>query len=462
MIMGILLSQTSLLSAATTSQDDDNNIISRISDEINSITDKIFNNEEKEENVSNIDVHNYNELMDAVADLNKKNDSQTYQINLEDGDYNITDVLIYSKKYEGQNLIINGNGHTIDGNNKEQFMYLNNVNITLKNAIIQNTVYDENKSAGVFEMISPSNLTIVNSTFNNNLGDKKGSVITNRGNTKIINSTFKNNTANHVGGAIWSTGEYGGSLNLSNNTFENNIANVNDNNERTAIVYSVAGGLNIIDNNKFINNTGRCIHCFNYTSTNITNNVFDSNKLNDSEVIRGAIIDNYESNISIKNNVFTNDQSSGEIRGGILYHEIGKMEFINNTVENNHIVEGVTSTAKCSKGGVIFNRNATADIKNNTFKNKMTGNLSRGGVLYNNMGNVTLEDNKFENTIEGNEIRGLIVYTDVASVVNVKNNDINVNLIGSALEDPDNNKEIYNSNQKMDESDNSRAVVNYE
>lgn len=458
-ILLAFISQTTVMSASDEKSDE--NIAQQISDELDSIKDTIMG-DKTSSNITEVKVHGYGELKDTVEKLNGNNKNGSYLITLEDGDYNITEAILYrGDGSDKRELTIDGNGHSIDGQNKNRFMHFDNCNITLKNLIVKNTVHDDKDHAGVFEMISPSNLNVINCTFINNVGDKKGSVLTNRGNATISDSTFINNTVNHVGGAIWSTGEYGGLLNLTNNTFKENIANKDDNNERTAIVYSVSGGLNIIDQNNFINNKGRCIHCYNHTKTNITNNTFNQNTLKDVEVIRGGIIDNYEANISIKNNVFDNDNTNGELRGGVLYHEIGELEFINNTVNDNHVQEKVTSTAYCSKGGVIFNRNSTAVICNNRFNNKMTGNLSRGGVLYNNMANVTLENNMFENTVEGKDVQGVAAYTDVAGIINAKNNTFNSKITGNIIEDLDNDKNIYNSNQPMAESSNKRGVVNY-
>ncbi|RAP53157.1 MAG: hypothetical protein BZ137_07430 [Methanosphaera sp. rholeuAM130] len=457
-VLMILVSQITAISALDNNSDED--ITKQIIDGIDSIKDSVLDNNPSD--AKEVKVHGYDELKNIIEEYDNNNKNESYLILLEDGDYNITEPILYrTKDNKKQRLTIDGQGHTIDGQKKHRFMHFDNCNITLKNLIIQNTVHDDNDHAGVFEMLSPSNLNVINCTFMNNVGDKKGSVLTNRGNATITDSTFINNTANHVGGAIWSTGEYGGLLNLTNNTFEKNTANKDDNNERTAIVYCVSGGLNVIDGNAFINNTGRCIHCYNNTNANITNNEFHKNNLKDVEVIRGGIIDNYESNITIKNNIFDDDSTNGELRGGVLYHEIGYLEFINNTVTDTHIQEKVTSTAYCSKGGVIFNRNSTAVISNNKFNNKMIGNLSRGGVLYNNMANVTLENNSFENVVEGNNIQGVAAYTDVAGVINAEGNVFDSKITGTVIEDLDKDKNIYNSNQPMAESNNKRGVVNY-
>ena len=455
----VLVSQISTITALL--DNSDNELSHKIVEGVDSLKNKILSENENYDTI-NVSVHSYDELKSVIDEYNSNNKNESYLITLEDGDYNITEAILYrTKDNKNQKLIIDGKGHIIDGQNRNRFMHFDSCNITLKNLIVKNTIHDDKDHAGVFEMISPSNLNVINCTFINNKGDKKGSVVTNRGNTTIVNSTFINNTANHAGGAIWSTGQYDGLLNLTNNTFKENIANGNDNNERTAIVYAVSGGLNIIDKNSFINNTGRCIHCYNYTNTTITDNYFHQNTLNDSQVIRGGVIDNYESDIIIRNNTFDNDNTNGELRGGILYHEIGKLEFTDNNVTNTHRQDGTISNANCSKGGVIFNRNATGKISNNIFNNVMIGNLSRGCVIYNNMGNITMENNKFENTAEGKDIQGAVGYTDVAGIINLKNNTFDTKINGNIMEDVDGDKNIYNSNQPMAESSNKRGTVNY-
>jgi hypothetical protein len=77
------------------------------------------------------------------------------------------------------------------------------------------------------------------------------------------------------------------------------------------------------------------------------------------------------------------------------------------------------------------------------------------------MANTTLENNRFETIVEGNEIQGVVAYTDVAGIINAKANNFNTTLTGSIVEDLDNDKNIYNSNQPMAESDNKRGTVNY-
>lgn len=435
-----------------------------VDDTINKLEDMFNNNSDNiNEEIENADVtsvNSYDQLYDEVIKYIKSNSTKALKIELEDGDYNITKTIGYSTPDSDKKLIIDGKGHTINGNGKDQFMLMNNCSLTVKDTVIENTKDSQKEGAGAFVMISPSTLRVENCTFTGNTGTTKGSIITNRGNTIIRNCNIINNTVEDVGGAIWSTGEYGGSLTVDHNTFRENSANIKDNHERTGIVYIVSGGTNKVNDNVFENNNGRCIHCYNNTSTDIYSNDFKNNTLEFDDIIRGGVIDNYESDIKIHDNTFDDDYTHGQLRGGILYHEIGKLEFYNNHVNSKHLLEGASSTSTCSKGGIIFNRNATADIHDNTFTNIMTGNYSRGGVLFNNLGNVTLENNNFENIVEGKNIEGLSVYNDANGIISVGENRFNSTCNGNYLGE-DREVYIYNSIHPSNEGNGTHGITNY-
>ncbi len=405
-----------------------------------------------------IDVHGYDELADVIDIKSNENISKGYVINLKDGDYNITHSIKIGNKYSS--FKINGNGHTIDGRGKKQFMEVYG-DLEVNNLTIQNTKYQKNESAAIC-MVTSSKLKIDNCTFKNNHGDIKGGAITSRGKTEITESDFINNTCELTGGAIWSTGEYGGTLILKNNTFKQNVANAKLNHERTAVVYMVSHGNNIIENNIFENNNGRCIHSYWYTSSKIINNTFKNNKLAFKEVIRGGVIDNYESDITIQDNVFINDKTNGELRGGLLYHEVGHLEFISNTIKDKHVQTGNITNETCSKGGLIFNRNATANIKDNTFKNIVTANMTWGGVIYNNIGNIYLKNNTFINTVNGEHIKGMAIYNDVNAKTIVSNNNFKTKYNGSIDTDKQDNEYIYNSDVVNSEGTGTMGITEYE
>ena len=349
---------------------------------------------------------------------------------------------------------------TIDGKNEKQFMNLY-CNCNINNITITNTKYGKYNSSGVIAMQNASNLKLENSTFTNNQGKIKGCVITNRGVCEINNCTFINNTSQKTGGAIWSTGEYGGQLIINNTTFKENLANQKLNHERTSIVYLVSYGNNIIENNTFTDNTGRCIHSYLNTNSTIRNNTFNHNNLTFDDVIRGGVIDNYESDLTVENNTFNQDYSIGELRGGIIYHEIGYLKFNNNNVNNNHTQEEPTTTTTCSKGGVIFNRNATIEMKNNQFNNHLTANNARGGVIYNNAGNITLEKNIYNNQVNGEKIKGTTIFNDVNGIIHTKNDEYKTVLHGTS-DKSDETPYVYNSDIQNEEGNGTRGQIIYD
>lgn len=461
-ILFLLIILTVTAMAAITITGKNNNVINDGADTVKSLigVEEADKNEPADRyEIVTIEVNGYKQLKEEI-EKHSSWDNKSYIFNLNDGDYNITGTINCGNSHSDAQYTINGNGHVIDGNHKYQFMELF-ANLKLKDLTVQNTVPVNSNSSSAITMESVSELYIKDCNFINNYGKTKGSTLTNRGTCHITGCKFVNNSVDEVGGAIWSTGEYGGSLSVIDSLFKDNVANLQENNDRTSIIYMVSYGNNTIKDNRFINNTGRCIHSFNLTNTSIVNNQFIDNLMNEKEVIRGGLIDNYEADIHIKNNEFINDTTNGELRGGILYHEIGYMEFTGNMVDNINVKPEPTSVSTCSKGGVIFNRNASATISDNIFRNVLRGNYSRGGVIYNNLGKIELKDNEFMNTVEGDHIRGIIVFNDVNSIINVGNNTYNATIKGSVEAVNDEDKRFYNSDVKNDEGTGTLGKINY-
>jgi hypothetical protein len=153
MILMLLISQSAIFGASDESSGDD--LADRIMDEINSIKNKLIHNETSSSKSIEVTVHGYDELKECIEEYNNKDNNESYLIKLEDGDYNITGPILYrGKDSNSQELIIDGNGHVIDGQHKNRFMHYDNANITVRNLIVQNTVQYDKDHAGVFEMIA--------------------------------------------------------------------------------------------------------------------------------------------------------------------------------------------------------------------------------------------------------------------------------------------------------------------
>ena len=117
-------------------------------------------------------------------------------------------------------LIIDGNGHTIYARGKTRIFKCTGENVTLKNITLKNGFSFENGGAIAIE--EDGDLTIVESTFTENKSNEDGGAIFNEEGILIVkNSMFSFNTAEDFGGAINNWGE----LEVIESSFMNNEAN---------------------------------------------------------------------------------------------------------------------------------------------------------------------------------------------------------------------------------------------
>ena len=169
------------------------------------------------------------EYTDLVRTINDAitNEYESYVINLLPGDYTVTESINWENSAT-RNIIINGNGNIINGNNKYSFIKIAaNHNLTLNNISITNC-----KNQNVGAIVNNGTLTITNSTLNNNTGSgyveyglHKGGIggaIYNNGTLTITNSNLNNNQARE-GGAIYNNG----TLTITNSNLNNNNATEN-------------------------------------------------------------------------------------------------------------------------------------------------------------------------------------------------------------------------------------------
>ncbi|RAP53526.1 MAG: hypothetical protein BZ138_00585 [Methanosphaera sp. rholeuAM270] len=373
--------------------------------EVNKVITKTSTNDRNLKTAQTSQVSTYAAL---ATQLNDNEANKT--INIKKATYTITKPISINSKSFTKNIVINGNGAIIDGAKSKSFLNIaSNNKVTINNLIIRNTKASD--QSGAIVVSNKVTLRLNNCQFINDVSSGKGGAITNRGTTIIENCTFTSNTAAQ-GGAIWSTGEYGGSIQIENSKFVSNKASNTNNYDKTGVIYIVSGGKNRITSNTFEKNNGRSIHNFK-TNLIISDNTFKNTVLNAPKAtIRGAVIDNYEADVIIDGNTFNNiNISASSIRGGLLYNEIGKSSFMDNKIS------AVKATASASgdslNGGILFNRNSTLNVTDNTFVNTNKGYKIHGGSLYNNIGTLNVYRNIFstKNTAS-NEIRGGAIYND--------------------------------------------------
>lgn len=172
-------------------------------------------------------VNTYSELKNNINSLDTNNKSISI-----DSDIKLDGSLALSGS--NSSLTINGNGHTIDGDNNYRFITVNK-----NNTLILNNIYFTNcfSSSGV--ILNNGNITINNCTFTDNLA-VNGGVLYNNETSIINNSNFYNNTAKK-GSAVYNTNNQ----TITCSTFINNIA-------QSGTVYNEANLT--ISTSKFTNN----------------------------------------------------------------------------------------------------------------------------------------------------------------------------------------------------------------
>lgn len=125
-------------------------------------------------------------------------------------------------------LVINGNGHTISGNNLTRIFYKYGgwaEQITLNNIKFIEGIADTEKGGAICLSVFQGNLIINDCTFESNNAQNGGAIYSQimEGSVTINRSTFKNNKATaskEAGGAIESES---GRLNVYNSNFESNL-----------------------------------------------------------------------------------------------------------------------------------------------------------------------------------------------------------------------------------------------
>ena len=235
-----------------------------------------------EDTDSNV-VSKHNMTLKEDAKLNDINNDGSANNVLQSGEKSFTDLensinnlpdggelkLVYDYKYTGSgdfsginidknNIVINGNGHTIDANSNShvKIFKITGNNVVIKNLIFKNANTDSQGAA--IDNNGGENLAVINSTFINNHAVYPGGAINNAANGLTVrDSTFDSNSGSH-GGAIYNKGD---NFNVINSTFINNNANlIGGAISNTGSAFSVVGSnfiVNSADRGAAISTTSR-------------------------------------------------------------------------------------------------------------------------------------------------------------------------------------------------------------
>lgn len=364
-------------------------------------------------------------------------------------DSDITLSTLESLKYgEGikidvDNIEIDGNGHTVDANNKTRIFNISAKNVTIKNITLINGFGNgaaiHNQRQGVVELYECK--------FKENSSKENGGAILNFGSIYLNGCKFWNNSSSGVGGAI-NNQEYavldlvdcyfkdnsannsgailnGGIINLKECNFENNTANAGgaiDNQPHSTMT---------IDGGEFKNNSCRALGGAIINQSKITlNHVFFHNNL--SKNAGGAIENQKEGVLNLNDCEFSSNNA--ESFGGAIDNQEGFVDLVGGTFKDN-------SSAK--NGGAVVNW-GQIKLEGTNFINNVA--REQGGAIYNFLGS-TLSASKSIFIDNFADKRGSCIYNDSKEVnitdceflhhdngIDVVFNKNNLNLIGCTFE----------------------------
>ncbi|MBQ6220311.1 MAG: hypothetical protein IJJ47_11310 [Methanosphaera sp.] len=382
------------------------------------------NNQNLKQEDKNITILSDYIYVNSNGDINSNGDTINNPTTLEtavnianDNQIILLSTLTDTDTYLMTNLTINSTSHNIkimaqanktiifDGNNTNNCMNISNdYDVTFSNIRFINGY--NNDCGGLF--VNTGNLTIINSTIENNHAFSMAGAIFNRGNITLLNNnisdnsvinnsySLNNDTLNHKGGIIKSlegniflinnsihnnSATFGGvistnnsSVYLLNNTFSNNAGNIGGvldlsdtlsiqynnmftgNYAKKASVQRSISSLDFINNNIYINNnaTEKGLLLIDDSTTTVDNCTFNYNHARYASSIYSTT-----SNLNINNSVFNYNNVS--VQGGSIISKYS-IVVINNTLFNeNNVLNGV--------GGGIYSESSNLYIDNSTFTN---------------------------------------------------------------------------------------------
>ncbi|MBR6023653.1 MAG: Ig-like domain repeat protein [Methanobrevibacter sp.] len=404
-----------------------------------------------------------------------------------------------------KNITINGNGYTIDAQNKSRIFFIANdehqstsgvllANVTINNiTFINGNRYEENhqeRGGAIYASVGNS-LIIDNCTFKDNLAVQGGAVFLVLCMGTIQNSLFTDNCATDAAGALLTMFSY---ADIENCTFINNSAG------QAGAVECVIGGLTIVESD-FINNTASLVcgafgammfGTIEIQSSNFINNTIKNNSSDN--IGCGAVEFGMGDNVIINDCNFTNNivnasgnSNAGIIYGGAIITTVVLNTMINqSTFDNNGIIYEGNALAIGGAISDFYQDIGTGDynitISNSNFTNNYAGiggaiyldhknNITiynvhltnntadeGAGIFINRSSNVTVEDSSFVNNTAGN---GAAVYVSGSTNVTVNGSsfaDNSANAYAGGIFAKDSTLNITNSNFTGNEGVNGSAL----
>ena len=344
---------------------------------------------------------NFTSLQTDIANSENSIDiTQDYKFD-EKADTSLDSGILINKS----NFVINGNGHTLDGNSMTRIFNVKGESITINNLNFING----NANIGGAVLCDGKNTVINNCTFNKNNATSDGGAVIFRSNGKVLNSLFTDNYSPDCAGI----GVYESEVIVTDSTFESKIDLVK------GFIHGATASI-IIDNCLFKDTISKYAAVINDRYTEVLNSEFINLKAKETG---GALILKEINKAIIENCSFIN-VSSQKNAGAVLIDTPG-YEYSDNgtTVIYN------TKFLNCSSnfGGAVVLLGGTSTIRNCDF----IGNKAQydGGALYVSDNDLSIYNTIFTNnkltSSDGNLTHGGAVYADLSNtfIINTDFND---------------------------------------
>ena len=370
--------------------------------------------------ISNINEdNNYQSRSDDLQGVSNTYSNLQKEVNNTQYELNITQDYVFNNATDSNytngvpivnktNFVINGNGHSIDGNNQARMFSAVFSNVTINNLVFING--NSELGAGLFSMMA--NITLNNVTFENMKSESMGALSVLYGKLSITDSSFTNITGGK-GGIVFTQSA---TTEIRNCDFEN--AEV----DWSAVYVSNAEA--IIENTRFsniISNYSTAIFASN-TNATINNSKFTNLTSKKTSGAIGAKADFEEDSndtyeLTITNSEFTNTISAKN--GGSLYFD---------NIDNVNIINSTFTNSSSEFGGAIVQLEGNLAIENSNFtQNAATFD---GGAIYTSYVNLTLNNVNFINNRGLNDdgsrgANGGSLFLDMTNATIINSNFIN-------------------------------------
>ena len=440
-----------------------------------------------------LNVRGYQELVDAIEEAKVK-EYEKYIINLDSGDYTATCSIDW-RDSATRNIIIKGNGLTLNGKNRYQFiniasghnLVLENITITNYTAYeggaisnggtltIKNSTLENNHGTygGAIYNYNGGNLTVTDSNLTNNNATTGGAINNYNGNITLNNTTLTYNNATEYGGAIVNNGTRS-NLTIIDSKLENNIATGQNREGRGGAIYNTYGTLNITGSNLSNNTAGQTGYGYGGAIYNdddgtltITGSNVTQNTAGQRSACGGAIYNT--ATITITGSNLNNNTATGLYGFGGAIYNTGALTITDSNITNNNAT-GLETGYGYGYGGAINNYGTLTITGSNLNNNTATGqNTGIGGVIFNDGGTLNITNSNFtHNNATGQEYAiGGVIYNTAMGTLSITNTNLNNNTatgqngLGGAIYNHNGGiLNINNTNLTSNTATNGGAIVN--